>query len=165
MQKSSTGKHGGRPLYCDSSRVLQQRARDSDSWPTFTLPDLSISLEIHERPDCFVLLSIFFQARLLLLDARHIPHGVRLLKPEVQTISLEEWLNCHHSNIFTHSLQSISLLGPVSQKSRTIRARRRLCCCNNFYSLYNIWKDQLHRISGSECYECLFGPETFSWFD
>jgi len=37
-----------------------------------------------------------------------------------------------------------------------------LCSCNNLYSLYNIWKDQLRRISGSECYECLFGPETFS---
>ena len=31
-----------------------------------------------------------------------------------------------------------------------------------FYSLYNIWKDQLYRISRSEFYEWLFGPEKFS---
>lgn len=40
MQNTSTRKHGWRSLYRDSSRVLQQRARDSDSWPTFILPDL-----------------------------------------------------------------------------------------------------------------------------
>ena len=32
----------------------------------------------------------------------------------------------------------------------------------NFYSLYSIWKDQLHRISESKFYEWLFGPEKFS---
>ena len=32
----------------------------------------------------------------------------------------------------------------------------------NFYLLYNIWKDQLHRISESEFYQWLFGPEKFS---
>ena len=31
-----------------------------------------------------------------------------------------------------------------------------------FYSFYNILKDQLDRISGSEFYEWLFGPEKFS---
>ena len=36
----------------------------------------------------------------------------------------------------------------------------KLCSCFNFYSLYNIWKDQLYRISGSQFYEWLFG--TFS---
>ena len=30
------------------------------------------------------------------------------------------------------------------------------------YSLYNIWKDPLYRMSGSEFYEWLFGPDTFS---
>ena len=32
----------------------------------------------------------------------------------------------------------------------------------NIYSLYNIWKDQLYRICGSESYEWFFGPEKFS---
>ena len=32
----------------------------------------------------------------------------------------------------------------------------------DFYSLYNISKDQLYRISGSEFYEWLFEPEKFS---
>ena len=31
-----------------------------------------------------------------------------------------------------------------------------------FYSLYNIWKEQLYRISGSGFHEGLFGPEKFS---
>ena len=34
-----------------------------------------------------------------------------------------------------------------------------LCRYFNFCSLYNIWKDQLYRISRSEFYEWLFGPE------
>ena len=32
----------------------------------------------------------------------------------------------------------------------------------NFYSLDNMWQDQLYRISGSEFYEWLFGPVKFS---
>ena len=32
----------------------------------------------------------------------------------------------------------------------------------NFDSLYNVWKDQLHRISESELNEWLFGPEKLS---
>ena len=39
---------------------------------------------------------------------------------------------------------------------------RKLCSCFNFYSLYNIWKAQLYRISLSEFYKWLFGPEKFS---
>ena len=38
----------------------------------------------------------------------------------------------------------------------------KLCSYLNFYSLYNIWKDQLYRISGSEFYEWLFGPVKFT---
>ena len=38
----------------------------------------------------------------------------------------------------------------------------RLCSYCYFYSLYNILKDQLYRISRSEFYEWLFGPEKFS---
>ena len=38
------------------------------------------------------------------------------------------------------------------------------CIYFNFYSLYNIWKDRLHRISGSQFYEWLFGPGKFSGF-
>ena len=38
----------------------------------------------------------------------------------------------------------------------------KLCSYCNFLSLYNISKDQLNRISGSEFYEWLFGPEKFS---
>ena len=33
----------------------------------------------------------------------------------------------------------------------------KLCSYFNFYCLYNIWKDQLYRTSGSEFYELLFG--------
>mgnify|MGYP006973389328 CR=1 FL=1 len=38
----------------------------------------------------------------------------------------------------------------------------KLCSYFNCYSLYNLWKDQLYRISGSQLYEWLFGPEKFS---
>ena len=38
----------------------------------------------------------------------------------------------------------------------------KLCRYFYFYSLYNIWKDQLYRISRSKSYEWLFGPEKFS---
>ena len=38
----------------------------------------------------------------------------------------------------------------------------KLCSYFDFYSLYNIWKDQLYRISRPEFYEWLFGPEKFS---
>ena len=31
-----------------------------------------------------------------------------------------------------------------------------------FYSLYNLWKDELYRISRSDFHEWLFGPEKFS---
>ena len=38
----------------------------------------------------------------------------------------------------------------------------KLCIYFKLYSLYNISKDQLYRISGSQFYRWLFGPETFS---
>ena len=38
----------------------------------------------------------------------------------------------------------------------------KLCSYFCFYSLYNIWKDQLYRISRSHFYEWLFGPAKFS---
>ena len=38
----------------------------------------------------------------------------------------------------------------------------KLCSYFNLYSLYKLWKDQLYRISGSQFYEWLFGPEKFS---
>ena len=71
-------------------------------------------------------------------------------------------------------------LGPVSRKSRNssgasrvtilfVCSKRRclargtnLCSYFNFYSLFFKWKDQLYRLSGSESYEWLFGPERFS---
>ena len=45
-----------------------------------------------------------------------------------------------------------------------MKAFRDTKCCNyfNFHYLYNISKDQLYRISGSEFYEWLFEPEKFS---
>ena len=49
----------------------------------------------------------------------------------------------------------------VSSKRRCLEARNFAVIIIHI-PFYNIWKDQLHRISGSECYECLFGPETFS---
>ena len=38
----------------------------------------------------------------------------------------------------------------------------KLCGYFNFYSLYNIWIDQLYRTSGLEFYEWLLGSEKFS---
>ena len=69
--------------------------------------------------------------------------------------------------------------GPVSWKSRNFSGAFRVTYLSlylqnegvsrhetlqlfNFYSLYSIWKDRLCRISGSEFYEWLFGPKTFS---
>ena len=46
-------------------------------------------------------------------------------------------------------------------KAKASRSTK-LCTYPNFYSLYNIRKDQLHRISGSQFYEWLFGPEKSS---
>ena len=40
----------------------------------------------------------------------------------------------------------------------------KLCSYFCFYSPYNTWKDQLYRISKSEFYEWLFGPENSSGF-
>ena len=67
-------------------------------------------------------------------------------------------------------------LGPVSRKSRNffgdvilfVSSKRRifgvkkLCSYFHFYPLCNMWKDQLHTISGSEFYEWLFGLVKFS---
>jgi len=36
-----------------------------------------------------------------------------------------------------------------------------LCIYYKIYSFYNVWKDQLYRISGSDFYKWLFGPEKF----
>ena len=41
----------------------------------------------------------------------------------------------------------------------------KLCSYLNFHSLYNIWRDQLHRISEPEFYEWLFGPKGFGTFE
>ena len=38
----------------------------------------------------------------------------------------------------------------------------KLCSYFDFYSLYNIWTDQLFRLSRSEFHEWIFGPEKFS---
>ena len=38
----------------------------------------------------------------------------------------------------------------------------KLCGYFNFYSFYNVWKDQLYRINWSEFYEWPFGPEECS---
>ena len=38
----------------------------------------------------------------------------------------------------------------------------KLCSYLNFYSLYNIWTDQLYTLSRSEFHEWFFGPEKFS---
>ena len=45
-----------------------------------------------------------------------------------------------------------------AKKSRSTK----LCTYFNFYFLYNIWKDQLYRMSGSQLYEWFFGPEKSS---
>ena len=46
-------------------------------------------------------------------------------------------------------------------KTKTSRGTK-LCSYFDFYSLYNIWTDQLYRLSRSEFHEWLFGPEKFS---
>ena len=55
---------------------------------------------------------------------------------------------------------SVDIVLIVSSKRRLLEARN--CSYFNLCSLYNIWKDQLYIISGSELYEWLFGPEKFS---
>ena len=45
---------------------------------------------------------------------------------------------------------------------KTKASRGTKLCSYFIYSLYNIWKDQLYRISGSEFYEWLFGHEDLS---
>ena len=57
--------------------------------------------------------------------------------------------------LFGHISGDIILF--VSSKRRRLEARNFYC-----YSLCNILKDQLYRISRSEFYEWLFGPEKFS---
>jgi len=65
-----------------------------------------------------------------------------------------------------------SILVPVPRKARDIPGAFRMfkakasrgtkrCSYFNFYPLYNIRKDQLYRISGSQFYERLFAPESF----
>ena len=95
-------------------------------------------------------------------------------------------LNCFHISFISFHWNDFSKTeswkdrpqGPVSQKSLNfsgyiilfVSSKRRRLEPRNFavilfcYSLYNIWKDQLHRISGSEFYEWLFGPEKFRDF-
>ena len=51
----------------------------------------------------------------------------------------------------------------VSSKRRRLGARN-FAKFLNFYSLYNMWTDQLYRVSRSEFHEWLFGPEKFSGF-
>jgi len=46
-------------------------------------------------------------------------------------------------------------------KTKAFRGTK-LCSYFCFSSLYNMWKDQLYRISRSYFYEWLFGPEKFS---
>ena len=46
-------------------------------------------------------------------------------------------------------------------KTKTSRGKK-LCSYFYFYSLYNIWKDQLYIISRSSFYEWLYGPEKLS---
>ena len=70
-------------------------------------------------------------------------------------------------------------LGPFLESSETFRAHfvwhnslcifktkafrgTKLCSYFNLYSLYNLWTDQLNRLSRSEFHEWLFGPEKFS---
>ena len=38
----------------------------------------------------------------------------------------------------------------------------KICSYFIFYSLYNVWKGQLHRVSGPEFYEWLYGTKKFS---
>ena len=85
--------------------------------------------------------------------------------------------NSHPTKLLLAS--SIRAWGPFLESPETFRAHfgwhnslcifktkasrgTKLCSHFNFYSLHNIRKDQLHRISKSEFYEWLFAPEKFS---
>ena len=83
----------------------------------------------------------------------------------------------YEGNAWLHS--KFSALGPVSRKSRNFSGVFRVTWFSLylqnegvskhetfsyfcFYFLYNIWKDQLYRISRSYFYEWRFVPENFS---
>ena len=82
-------------------------------------------------------------------------------------------------NILCRPWRHLTDQGPVSRKSRNFSAPfgwqnslcifktkasrgTKLCSYFYFYSLYNIWEDQLYRISRPEFDEWLFGPEKLS---
>ena len=73
--------------------------------------------------------------------------------------SWDNCLNCPASARIISSFDN-SLCIFQTKVSRTTK----FCSYFGFYSLYNTWKDQLYRISGSEFYEWLFGPEKFRDF-
>ena len=79
------------------------------------------------------------------------------------------------SSLIAFVAMSVGHLGPVSRKTRNFSGDIILCIFKtkvfrvtklrsyfNFYSVYDIKKDQLYRISGSKFYEWLFGPVKFS---
>ena len=118
-------------------------------------------------------------------------YGIHLLNPHKTVVShlsclLLLWslavitlvLGSPHS--FGTSLQAFTRLawGPFLESPETFRAHlgwyktlcifktkvpraTKLCSYFTFCPLYNIWNDQLSRISGSKFYEWLFGPESF----
>ena len=87
-----------------------------------------------------------------------------LLRPPSWTLSFD-------GNLGSVSRKSRRISGDVihllSSKRKCTKASRgtKLRSYFNFYFLYNIWKDQLYRISGSEIYEWVFRDfrETSPW--
>ena len=82
----------------------------------------------------------------------------------------EKWTSFQRRTLLSRASR-----GPFLESPETFRAQlawhkfslylssrgTKLCSYFNFYSLDNIWKDQLLRMSGSASYEWLFEPEKF----
>ena len=63
---------------------------------------------------------------------------------------------------YSKSLASLCFSGNATKQNQDVLRVKKLCSYFHFYPLYNMWKDQLHTISGSEFYEWLFGLVKFS---
>ena len=75
---------------------------------------------------------------------------------DLSTSSKRKWSGARFfSGAFRLTLFSFILKPKASRGTK-------LCSYFNFNSLFNLWKDQLYRISGSEFYKWLFVSEKFS---
>ena len=88
---------------------------------------------------------------LILLKGKNASNGRKTSRSRVPFLQIPETFRTHfewHNSLFVF-------------KTKASRSTK-LCSYFNFYSLYNIWKDQLYRVSWLEFYEWLFGHVKFS---